>query len=404
MATLPQELLDVIVDELSQDRESLHALHSTSRSFRHRAQNHLFQSIHLPEKRSCHSFLELCTASPNILDLVETLEVTVFIDRDAYQALGNHSLLNLRSLRIVGGPSILPGRHVSRVNIHEIPSSLFTYSSITSLTLASLNIKSDRHLRNILRSFPTLQTLAMNRVRVCVSDPFSSLYGTEVKENIEDNGPEIENLSILFASFNLCNISTLLQVKGRPFVLRGLRRLSCTWVQHWHGMLDVLVVLYATKRTLQELHVCHRDVTYWGTYQRSHVLDFSHISSVTFEAPRRSIDQIIGLNWFTECLEYQEDGPARINQLCLSFRIPNFETLLSDRYRIVWRSLDRALAVERFASLEKFNISVVIDGAIVVAGEEGEDQLDLPRMEQAVSSSFPTLHEQRKVFVQIVGP
>lgn len=422
MASLPQELLDVIVDELSQDRESLHALHSTSRSFRHRAQSYLFQSVHLPEKRSCHSFLELCTASPNILDLVETLEVTVFIDRDAYQALGNHSLLNLRSLRIDGGPSILPGRHLSRVNIHEIPSSLFTYSSITSLTLASLNIKSDRHLRNILRSFPTLQTLVMNGVRVCVSDPFSSLYGAEVKENVEDDGPEIETLSISFASFNLCNISTLLQVKGRPFVLRGLRRLSCTWVQHWHGMLDVLVVLYATKRTLQELHVCHRDVTCrslpescsffpsligqnldWGTYQRSHVLDFSHIPCVTFEAPQRSIDQIIGLNWFTECLEYQEDGPARISQLRLSFRIPNFETLLSDRYRNVWRSLDRALAVERFASLEKFNISVVIDGAIAVTGEEGEDQLDLPRMEQTVSSSFPNLYEQRKVFVQIVG-
>ncbi|PBL02916.1 hypothetical protein ARMGADRAFT_1006231 [Armillaria gallica] len=402
MASLPQELLDDIVDELSKDRESLRALHSTSRSFRHRAQIHLFQSIHLPEKRSCHSFLELCTASPNILDLVETLEVTVFIDRDEYQALGNHSLLNLRSLRINGGPGILPGRHLSRVNIHEIPSSLFTYSSITSLTLASLNIKSDRHLRNILRSFPSLQTLVMNGVRVCVSDPFSSLYGPEAKENVEDDGPEIENLSISFASFNLCNISTLLQVKGRPFVLRGLRRLSCTWVQHWHGMLDVLVVLYATKRTLQELHVCHRDVTYWGTYQRSHVLDFSHIACVTFEAPRRSIDQIIGLSWFTECLEYQEDGPARISQLRLSFRIPNFETVLSDRYRNVWRSLDRILAVERFASLEKFNISVVIEGAIVVTGEE--DQLDLPRMDQAVSSSFPTLHEQGKVFVQIVGP
>ncbi len=69
----------------------------------------------------------------------------------------------------------------------------------------------------------------------------------------------------------------------------------------------------------------------------------------------------------------------------------------------MWRSLDRALAVERFASLEKFNISVVIDGAIAVTGEEGEDQLDLPRMEQTVSSSFPNLYEQRKVFVQIVG-
>ncbi|PBK66863.1 hypothetical protein ARMSODRAFT_328856 [Armillaria solidipes] len=401
MASLPQELLDIIVDELSQDRESLHALHSTSRSFRHRAQSHLFRSIHLPEKRSCHSFLELCTASPNILDLVQTLEVTVFIDRDAYQALGNHSLPNLRSLRIDGGPSILPGRHLSRVNMHEIPSSLLTYP-ITNLTLDGLNIDSARDMRNILRSFPTLQTLVMNQVRVChVTEPLGSI--SEAGETEPDDGPVIEDLSISFTSYNLCDMNALLEIKGRPFVLRGLRKLSCTWVQYWHGIRDIQLLLHATKRTLQELHLCHSDVTYWGIYQMSHILDFSHVPCVTFEAPRRNTDQIIGLNWFTECLEYQEDGPTRISQLHLSLRIPNFETLLSD-YRIVWRSLDRALAVERFASLEKFNISVVIDSPMAATGEQNEDQLGLPQMEQAIFSAFPALHEQRKVFVQIVGP
>ncbi|KAK0230423.1 hypothetical protein IW262DRAFT_401550 [Armillaria fumosa] len=394
MARLPQELLDIIVDALGQDLESLRALHSTSRSFRHRVQSHLFQSIHLPQKHSCHSFLELCTASPNIPDLVQTLEVTVFVNHDAYQAL---SLPNLRSLRINGGPSINP-RHPSRLGIHKIPSSLLAYSLITSLTLDGLNIKSAQHMRNLLCSFATLRTLVMNQVRVCATGSVD-----EVGKPEHDDGPVIEDLSISFTSYNLCDMKVLLEIKGRPFLLRELRKFSCTWTQNWHGIRDINLLLHATKRTLQELRLCHSDVNYWAIYQMSHILDFSHVPCVIFEAPWRTNDQIIGLNWFMRCLESHEDGPARINQLRLSLCIHNFETL-SDRYGILWRDLDQALTVQRFASLEKFNISVVIDGPMAATGEQNEDQLDLPQMEQTLSSLFPILHKQRKVFVQIVGP
>ncbi|KAK0190602.1 hypothetical protein F5146DRAFT_560704 [Armillaria mellea] len=398
MAILLQELLDIIVDELSEDRESLRALHSTSRSFRCRALRHLFRSIHFRKEDCCRSFLELCTASPDILDLVQTLGVTASTKRNAYQALGNHSFPNLRSLRIDGGLDRLPEYPLpSQVVIHEIPSSLLAYP-ITSLTLTDVNVKSSLHMRHLLCSFPTLKTLVIDHYRVCVTDPFASLYKTEVKENAEDDGPEIENLSISFSSFHVSDLGTLLQFKERPFVLRGLRKLSCTWT-HWSGIFDVLLILATSKSSLQELRVCHSDVTYWDTYQRSHFLDFSSIPCISFEAPRRSTDQIIGLNWFTECMGFREHGPVRISQLYLSLHIPNFETLLSDPYELVWRSLDRALAVELIPSLEKFKFSVVIDIPVAAIGEE---QLGFPQMEQAILSAFPTLQEQRKVFVQIV--
>ncbi|KAK0491369.1 hypothetical protein IW261DRAFT_1437295 [Armillaria novae-zelandiae] len=393
MTTPPQELLDMIVDELSQDRASLRALHSTSQSFRYRAQRHLFRSIHLPQKRSRHSFLELCTASPNIPDLVQILEVTVSVNRDADQAL---LLPNLRSLHINGGPSI-NCRHPSRLAMHKIPSSLLAYSLITSLILDGLNIESAQRIRNLLCSFATLRALVMNRVRVCATGSVS-----EVGEPEHDDGPVIEDLSLSFTSYNLWDMKVLLEIEGRPFILRGLRKFSCTWAQYWHGIHDIKLLLHATKRTLQELHLCHSDVNYWGTYQTSHILDFSHVPRVIFEAPWRTADQIIGLKWFMRCLESQEDGPARTSQLCLSLRIHKFETF-SDRYGILWRDLDRTLTVQRFASLEKFSISVFIDGPMAT-GEQNEDQLDLPQMEQTLSSSFPTLHGQKKVFVQIVGP
>ncbi|KAK0190601.1 hypothetical protein F5146DRAFT_1044902 [Armillaria mellea] len=392
---LPQELLDIIVDELSQDHDSLRALHSTARSFRQRVQSHFFRSVHLPEKHSCHSFLELCMASPNIPDLVQTLEIIVFINCDVHQAL---SFPNLRSLRIDGVPCI-NHKHPSRIAIHEIPSSLLTYP-ITTLTLHGLNIKSAR-MRHLLCSFPALRTLVMVQVRVCAPGPLESIY--EAEETEHDDGPVIGDLFISFTSYNLCDMKVLLEINGRPFVLRGLRKLSCTWAQYWHGTRDLQLFLRATRRTLRELHLCHRNASYWGTYQMSHILDFSHVPCVIFEAPRRSTDQIIGLNWFTECLGYQEHGPARISQLHLSLRIPDFDTL-SDHYRLVWRSLDRALAVERFASLEKFNILVIFDSPMAVTGEHNEDQLGLPQMEQAILSAFPALHEQRRISVQFVGP
>ncbi|KAK0499710.1 hypothetical protein EDD18DRAFT_860117 [Armillaria luteobubalina] len=394
MVSLPQELLDIIVDELGQDLESLRALHSTSPSFRDRVQSHLFRSIHLPQRDSCHSFLELCTASPNIPDFVQALEITVFVNRDAaYQAL---SLPNLRSLRINGGPSINP-RHPSRVGIHKIPSSLLAYSLITSLTLDSLNIKSAQHMRNLLCSFATLRTLEMNQIRVCATGSVD-----EDGEPGYDDGPVIEDLSISFTSYNLCDMKILLEIKGKPFLLRGLRRFSCAWTQNWHGIRGIKSLLHATKRTLQELHLCHSDLNHWAMYQTPHILDFSHIPCVIFEAPRRENDRIIGLNWFMGCLEFQEDGPARISQLRLSLCVHNFE-ILSDQYRTLWRDLDGTLTAHRFASLEKFNISVVIDGSMAATGEQNEDRLDFPQMEQTLSSFLPTLHEQKKVLVQVVG-
>ncbi|KAK0206884.1 hypothetical protein DFS33DRAFT_627945 [Desarmillaria ectypa] len=395
MASLPQELLDIIVDELSQDLESLHALHSASQSFRSRVQGHLFRSIHLPERRRCYSFLELCTACPNILDLVEALEVTVFIDpkfqRDAFQALGNHSLPNLRSLRIDGGPSILP-RHPSRVKTHEIPSTLLTYPVLTSLTLDHLNIESARHLRDILRPFPALQTLVMNQVRVCVAKPSWSV--PEITEP-EHGGPVIENLSISFSHYNLCDMNTLLKDNGKPFVLRRLRKFSCSWLRDWYGTRDIQLLLPATRESLQKLHVRHSNVIYGKPHDRVNIADFSQVPCVIFEAPRRSADQIIGLEWFVECLKSQGDGPARISRLLLSLHILGFEALLSDRYISAWCSLDRALAVQRFASLENFNISVV------AAGEQHEDQPNLPQMKLAILSAFSILRERRKVTVQI---
>ncbi|KAK0461772.1 uncharacterized protein EV420DRAFT_127413 [Desarmillaria tabescens] len=398
MDSLPQELLDVIVDKLSQDRESLCALHSVSRSFKSRVQGHLFRSIRLPDESHFHSFLELCTTSPNILDLVRELQVTVSINplsqHDASQALANRSLPNLRSLHIYGGRSINP-RHPSRVNMHGIPPTLLTYP-ITSLTLENLNISSARHLRDILRSFPALQTLVMNQVRVCVSKPSAPGPVSEATEP-EQSGPLIENLSISFSISNLCDVNTLLKADGKPFVLRRLRKLSYSWLRNWHGIRDLQLLLPETRGTLQELRLRHKNVIYGKRHGSGDIVDFSQVPCVIFEPPWDSDYQIIGLEWFAECLKPQGDGPARISQLCLSLHVLDFEDL-SNSYKLVCCSLDRALAAQRFVSLKNFDIS------IVAVDHQLEDQPNWPELELAILSAFPILHEQKKVTVQIAAP
>ncbi|KAG7447591.1 uncharacterized protein BT62DRAFT_783225 [Guyanagaster necrorhizus] len=389
LASLPQELLDIIVDELSQDRKSLCALHSTLRSFRCHVRGHLFRSINLTGERRFYSFLELCTAASNISDFVQSLEVTVFIDpeyqRNAFQALGNHPLPNLHALCIFGDPSILPA-HPSRVNTHEIPPLL--NHPVTTLTLHNLNIKSARHFRDTLRSCPALQTLTINWVRVCASKPSSLVPETA------DAGPEIQNLSISFTRYNLCALDTFFNSDGTLFALRGLRKFSFSWVIDWRGTRDLQLLIPATRGTLQELHLCHSNVaSYHKPHERSHIVDFSQVPCVIFDPPLRDADRCTGLAWFAECLG-SGDGPARIRRLRLSLYVLNFEILLSSPYMLVWSSLERALAAPRLASLEKLKIS------IVVTGEQHKDQPSLEQMKQDFLAAFPILHEQRRVIVQ----
>ncbi|PBK61193.1 hypothetical protein ARMSODRAFT_671825 [Armillaria solidipes] len=70
---LPQELIDSILDFLTDDSQSLKASSLVCRSFLRRTRVHLFRQLHFDNFRHFHKFHNMCQASPHIPPRVETL-------------------------------------------------------------------------------------------------------------------------------------------------------------------------------------------------------------------------------------------------------------------------------------------------------------------------------------------
>ncbi|PBK79459.1 hypothetical protein ARMGADRAFT_134352 [Armillaria gallica] len=131
MDSLPQELVDALVDILSNDRRSLCALLSTSRSLRSQGRVHFFRIVHLPKEGSVSIFLDLC--APEIPHLVEDLLValprTVERREGLERLLERYPLPNVRTVTL---------KHFRCFEIKDsVPSALLSYS----LTSSTLNIE-----------------------------------------------------------------------------------------------------------------------------------------------------------------------------------------------------------------------------------------------------------------------
>ncbi|KAK0486418.1 hypothetical protein IW261DRAFT_796357 [Armillaria novae-zelandiae] len=82
---LPQELIDLIVDELQDDHAALKCMSLTHRAFRLRTRFHLFRRVELFEDKQAQKFSALCRDSPDIVPLVVSLETAYcyFNDEDS---------------------------------------------------------------------------------------------------------------------------------------------------------------------------------------------------------------------------------------------------------------------------------------------------------------------------------
>ncbi|KAF9030841.1 hypothetical protein BDZ89DRAFT_1159175 [Hymenopellis radicata] len=77
---LPQELIDIIIDEscLSGDIHDLNSLSQVSRAFLPRTRDHLFRQVRITSRRQCCRFRAICCSSPRVAHHVKTLTLNFF--------------------------------------------------------------------------------------------------------------------------------------------------------------------------------------------------------------------------------------------------------------------------------------------------------------------------------------
>ena len=173
---LPQELCDQVIDELSDDVESLkscsltcHAWLERSRSYIHRSANFCGDWWELPSRFS--DFLNMSA----VLKYVKEVKINLPIDHqtDVLMAFFNTFAARLPALQelsasgyfsdILCGNGILCFVHPNRVT-RDTSSKFHEFQSLSQLVLCGVGFASSHDLVRILCGLPSLSSLTLRRV------------------------------------------------------------------------------------------------------------------------------------------------------------------------------------------------------------------------------------------------
>ncbi|KAK0440126.1 hypothetical protein EV421DRAFT_810307 [Armillaria borealis] len=226
MSEIPPEIIEHIVDELVDDRESLVACLSVSRAFHSRVRYYLFQTVHLETNSDFYQFISLCDISPVIPGLVQSLKI--FSRRTAVPHLP--PLPNVTSLHIGG-------------HLHDEWQTNFPLT--TCLTLEELVFPTAQSFRSWICAYPCLTSLSVMSVVI--------YQLTSVGPYALAQGPPLEFLSIAYVSESLYDVFLGSTSKAiSRFALHGIRRIRHTTMFPYDaaGIHEILAV---TRETLREL-------------------------------------------------------------------------------------------------------------------------------------------------------
>ncbi|KAF7367303.1 hypothetical protein MSAN_00792400 [Mycena sanguinolenta] len=197
---IPQELVDLIVDNLHDDIPSLKSCSLTARAFVGSAQTWLFNSVEIlpPKSRDdqdspCRRFYKLLTRSPHIAPLIEELQIVlVGSETSAYDAEGGYyleerhvpwvmsgrtlslvlALLNLKRISLVENSSSEwngYGRYSMQWNklgrsLKSALAAVFSSPRLESVCLRGIVVQSPVQLLSLFSEATSLKELSISRV------------------------------------------------------------------------------------------------------------------------------------------------------------------------------------------------------------------------------------------------
>ncbi|KAK0499174.1 hypothetical protein EDD18DRAFT_64795 [Armillaria luteobubalina] len=251
--SLPQEIIDAIIDELKDYKYDLKSCSLTCRSFVPQTRIHLFASIELSSNRRCQQFMAMRSSSPH-----------------------DHLSAHIRSLTINFRRSDLTARHllnvITNLTVHHITLEHLNWSNLTSDMQKAL-----------CTSFPQIHSISLIHT---IFPDYPTVYG------FLSGFPELKNLSLSDAhvlttgdhmghelrSVPLVGLSVVgamsifgLASSFSPISLTHLRSLRFTW-SVLNDLGSLKSILLAARQNLKELVI--NQVPTYGVIDTGLVTEF----------------------------------------------------------------------------------------------------------------------------------
>ncbi|KAF9047174.1 hypothetical protein BDZ89DRAFT_1155039 [Hymenopellis radicata] len=245
--SLPQNLLDAVVDHLSYDATSLRCLLATASCFQERCRAYLYRQFTIrvgrPSPSPVPAFLELVAPSGiHVESLIVNLRATGRLYDEEYHMLTDfaQSLASLQSLTL-----IFPANKYHCPNLNPVITLLPSYSA-TALCLQGARVE-PRLLTRFLMGYPRVKSLRLRDVAFLEDDP-------DVRPGVAC--PPVEEL--VLSEPKSFFTARALPTHAFPFSLSGIRRLAIfNGPESPASWRDMGPLLNAVQRTVKSLYLSH---------------------------------------------------------------------------------------------------------------------------------------------------
>ncbi|KAK0462963.1 uncharacterized protein EV420DRAFT_1146884 [Desarmillaria tabescens] len=350
MVELPQELIEKIIDIVSQHEtslllssnpiKSLKSCALVARAFRFRSQYHLFHDVSLLNTRHYMRFLVICEASPHIPSLVRSLHLA---QSDRSSNVAEREVWGLRSI-LSGMVNLRSLRLFDYGKIYRFPYSSLP-PSLTSIEIRDVEFYDIDDLCALLNCHPRLRTLKLGEnISIRASGEQDNM---ELKHNLYVSGPCIETLDIS-AYFNWYILQAVMENSCHrfPFDLHHLRNLTLAVTSpNVHRFVAAIMTPVARSIERLELNIFKRGFSLGqhGSISQSNPslpsLPRLRSISIYYESPNRSLLGWIASNIFRRAPTLQE---ITLTVSLLSTRLTDGHIMIDGEG--IWMRLDVVIA------------------------------------------------------------
>ncbi|KAK0455572.1 uncharacterized protein EV420DRAFT_1644792 [Desarmillaria tabescens] len=381
---LPQELIDLIIDELQADIHTLRASALAGRVFLHRARTHLFRQLVLAPPLSASS-LKKCrplfsSPPPSILRYVRKLRLIGLGSRgkEQWDPTEFHGILdalvNLRELSIVNVDAL----------VLKLVQTALSSKPLDTLFLNVLRFEDRDGFYNLIRSFSRLKHFSLHQFQC---DSSSSSPSSLIIPN------ELDTLELAYHSYG-SDVAEML-VDSRS--LRGLKTLVVRPAST-DDLESIGSILDATKDSLERL-----DVGAMRMINGLPSLNLRHLQSLLLSISDSPVHQPL-FRWWTDTLSVS-DGSYQLEELVINVGVHFYdadveESDVSSHFfaeSSQWAELDKALTRSQMRELRKVLVRIQLR-------EGGEGAISMMRtLEDVIRKSLSRLSRQSLLEVEVTG-
>ncbi|KAK0439460.1 uncharacterized protein EV420DRAFT_1769447 [Desarmillaria tabescens] len=361
MSVLPEELVEVIIDFLKDDKESLRSCFLSARCFVERARIHIFHDIVISSHRRLKMLLVLFGVSPSLPSTIHTIKFSgqTFIDpadwiftdnttRCVFQSLSNVEEVFIENVRI------------PRLSDNVSPSSIFPFQQhIRRLGLDDLILENGDDLFTLLCAFPSVKYLNFGFVL------FQNPQSTMATFPSPPQELRLETLELQF-SYNINHSAMLFLREHFADILSVLKHLRVTYMTS-HELQLVRLILSQTRGSLITMYIGPMILGNAESQQHANdpilLLSLSHIEYLTIVLDETD-PHISPLKYWTENFATDdEDFKLRELTINLKVHVEQSDSAFSASFPLAaqWSALEAALCRSQMKNLCRVNLNLTAD-------------------------------------------